>query len=109
MICGNIPPTKGSERIEEQIKEAIEVHSGEKVVGVSACWNYHHHTQEVMSALEEELGSVEGSPAVAHHRQSVQGSRALSLLATSSAEADPGEEQPGIVRRAFDWVNRVTL
>lgn len=46
---------EGTENVEEQLKERIESATGQKAVGVSACWDFVDHEEDVMELLESQL------------------------------------------------------
>mmetsp|Transcript_58178 Transcript_58178/g.104120 ORF Transcript_58178/g.104120 Transcript_58178/m.104120 type:complete len:1085 (+) Transcript_58178:48-3302(+) len=106
-ICHDLPTFKGDVDAETLIKESVERETGEKVVGVSVCWNYHHHAEKVVTALEEEVGSIEASRASNNRRSRAdRSSRAMGMLA--AAEAEPHEE-PGFMTGIMDNVNANVL
>jgi len=51
----NMPLMEGTENVEEQLKERIETATGQKVVGVSVCWDFVEHEEDVMELLESQL------------------------------------------------------
>jgi len=105
-VLRGLPRLSGAERVEEQLKSAVQQQTGEHVVGVSVCWNYHDHAAEVMAALEGELGSLEATQVAAHRRSSVRGSKTLDLLTRSSVIE---EEPAGCFRSICDKARHVTL
>ena len=50
-----MPLMEGTESVEEQLKERIESATGQKVVGVSVCWDFGEHEEDVMELLESQL------------------------------------------------------
>ena len=51
----NMPLMEGTQSVEEQLKERIEGATGQKVVGVSVCWDFGEHEEDVMELLESQL------------------------------------------------------
>jgi hypothetical protein len=51
----NMPLMEGTENVEEQLKERIESSTGQKVVGVSVCWDFQEHEEDVMELIESQL------------------------------------------------------
>jgi len=104
-ICRSVPKMKGDEKPEELIKECIEKETGEKVVGVSVCWNFHGKKKEVTEALEQDVGSLEHAGAMNNKRFSHR---------PSLGNAEPGmdheaEAEPGCVTSIMDKINNSTL
>eukprot|EP00933_Yihiella_yeosuensis_P050548 TRINITY_DN48352_c0_g1_i1.p1 TRINITY_DN48352_c0_g1~~TRINITY_DN48352_c0_g1_i1.p1 ORF type:complete len:1070 (+),score=175.40 TRINITY_DN48352_c0_g1_i1:133-3342(+) len=58
-LCTNLPRLPGSAHVEEDLKKALEESSGQKVVGVSICWDFHEHADTLASALDEQMNEVE--------------------------------------------------
>merc|ERR1719207_368084 len=50
-----IPTFHGSEMAEERVKQVIEAATGEKVVGVSICWNFKEQEDKVRKTLEYDM------------------------------------------------------
>lgn len=53
--CSGLPRLAGTERVEEELRQAIEAATGQRVVGASVCWDFQEEKWAVMSCLEEEL------------------------------------------------------
>merc|ERR1719297_473181 len=104
-VVRNLPQITGENHAEEQLKEAISAQTQERVVGVSICWDYHHHLAEVTQALEQDMGSIESTRAAARQRGS-RGSQVMNLVVNSATEAP---EEAGCIRRMFNSINRATL
>jgi len=88
-ICVGLPQVKGSERVEEKLRSCIERACGQKVVGVSVCWDYKTRADEVQDALESEL-----------------------LLAEPDAEPElPDQKEDSAVHsladKAFGWISEL--
>lgn len=106
-ICHDLPNFKGDVDVETQVKESVEKETGQKVVGVSVCWNFHHHAEKVVTALEEDVGSIEHAHATNNRRtRASRGSRTLAMLA--AAEAEPHDD-PGCLEGLMDAVNGQVL
>jgi hypothetical protein len=105
-VVRNLPQITGDHHAEEQLKEAISAQTQERVVGVSICWDYHHHLAEVTEALEQDMGSIESTRYAARQRGS-RGSQVMNLMVNSATAAS--EEEAGCIRRMFNSVNRATL
>lgn len=105
-VIPNLPQITGDNHAEEELREAISRHTQERVVGVSVCWDYHHHLQQVTQALEQDMGSIESTRAAARQRGS-RGSQVMNLMVDSASVAS--EEEAGCIRRIFNSVNRATL
>mmetsp|Transcript_14901 Transcript_14901/g.42783 ORF Transcript_14901/g.42783 Transcript_14901/m.42783 type:complete len:981 (+) Transcript_14901:87-3029(+) len=50
-----VPPTKGSEHLEEQLQACIEKACGERPIGVSVGWDYEEQESLINQLLEDEL------------------------------------------------------
>jgi len=48
-----LPWLDGTVRMEEELKERLQLATGHTVVGVSVCWDYHEHQEAVRSQLEK--------------------------------------------------------
>ena len=48
--------------VEDQLKERIESATGQKVVGVSVCWDFVEHKEDVMELLESQLVEKDAAP-----------------------------------------------
>jgi len=103
----------GDMRLEESLKTCIADATGEPLVGVSVCWDFHHHEHAVRTALEADVGSTNHSSGIDRaHRSSLRSGRSLELLAEASVgpSAGSGEgEELGALTRLFNWVNTTTL
>jgi hypothetical protein len=101
----------GDKKLEDSLKTCIAEATGEPLVGVSVCWDFHHHEHEVRKALEADVGSTEHSNGIDHgHRGSLKSKKSLELLAAASESPNTGEgEEPGALTRLFNWVNKMTL
>eukprot|EP00933_Yihiella_yeosuensis_P063762 TRINITY_DN669_c0_g3_i2.p1 TRINITY_DN669_c0_g3~~TRINITY_DN669_c0_g3_i2.p1 ORF type:complete len:1064 (+),score=238.65 TRINITY_DN669_c0_g3_i2:205-3192(+) len=51
----NLPIVQGTEPVEEQLKERIQQATGKKVVGVSVCWDFQEHEDDVRDLIESQL------------------------------------------------------
>ena len=51
----NLPLMDGTEPVEEELKKRIEDTTGQKVVGVSVCWDFQEHEDELMELIESKL------------------------------------------------------
>ncbi|CAE8652896.1 unnamed protein product [Polarella glacialis] len=59
-ILEGLPKMKGSENVEEILKDAVAQACEVEVVGVSVCWDFGEHREEVMHALEDAEEPSEG-------------------------------------------------
>jgi len=59
-ILEGLPKMKGSEKVEEILKDAVAQACEVEVVGVSVCWDFGEHREEVMHALEDAEEPSEG-------------------------------------------------
>ncbi|CAE7747500.1 smd2 [Symbiodinium sp. CCMP2592] len=48
-----LPWLDGTVRMEEELKESLQLATGRTVVGVSVCWDYHEHQEAVRARLEK--------------------------------------------------------
>ncbi|CAE7266773.1 spin [Symbiodinium microadriaticum] len=48
-----LPWLDGTVRMEEELKERLQLTTGHAVVGVSVCWDYHEHQEAVRAQLEK--------------------------------------------------------
>jgi len=106
-ICRSLPVMKGDQPVEETIKECIEKETGEKVVGVSVCWNFHEKLREVKEALEEDVGSLE-------HARAMNGGRfgrgePKKEGAEHGIEHTDESEEVGCLTGLMDKINNATL
>lgn len=101
----------GDTMLEDSLKTCIAEATGEPLVGVSVCWDFHHHEHEVRTALEADVGSTDHSKGIDRgHRTSLRSGRSLELLAAASESPHAGEgEEPGALTRLFNWINKTTL
>lgn len=53
-LCTGLPTISGAELVEDEIREALAKATGQEVVGVSVCWDYSSHLQDVEEALEQD-------------------------------------------------------
>jgi hypothetical protein len=63
-ICKGLPELPGDQLVENQLKQFMEEATGEKVIGVSVCWNYKEYTDLVQEALDREVDKVDDKPAL---------------------------------------------
>mmetsp|Transcript_762 Transcript_762/g.1835 ORF Transcript_762/g.1835 Transcript_762/m.1835 type:complete len:1013 (+) Transcript_762:44-3082(+) len=68
--------------LEERIKEALQEASGEKVVGVSVCWDFRGVEKQVFQQLEEDTEQLESS---SNTRRPVDESERLAEVSKSSS------------------------
>jgi hypothetical protein len=102
-ICRSVPIMKGDTKVEDCIKECIEKETGEKVVGVSVCWNFHDKVREVKEALEGDVGSLE-------HAAAMNARRGEGPPPTQEHEDHAEEVQPaGCLKGCMDKINNSTL
>lgn len=104
-LCRSLPVRKGDQPLEQTIKEAIEKETGEKVIGVSVCWNFHEKSGEVKQALEADLGSIEHATGV-HGATQRFSPGAGAGAAPIQTEAD---QDAGCFKRFFDFIQNTTL
>jgi len=52
--CTGLPPIAGTEFVEEQLREAVQKTTGEKVLGVSVCWDFSQRVDLVMKIIEQD-------------------------------------------------------
>ncbi|CAK9095756.1 unnamed protein product, partial [Durusdinium trenchii] len=55
----NLPLMDGTQPVEEELKKRLEEATGQKVVGVSVCWDFQEHEDELLEALRERLELIE--------------------------------------------------
>lgn len=51
----NLPLLDGTEPVEEELKKRLEEATGQKVVGVSVCWDFQEHEDELLELIESKL------------------------------------------------------
>jgi len=51
----NLPLMDGTEPVEEELKKRLEDATGQKVVGVSVCWDFQEHEDELLELIESKL------------------------------------------------------
>ncbi|CAE8594636.1 unnamed protein product, partial [Polarella glacialis] len=56
-VFTGLPPIKGDEKIEDEIRNCVATATGETVVGVSVCWDYGERKEEIMNELEQAMRS----------------------------------------------------
>jgi hypothetical protein len=63
-----LPKFHGSELAEERIKQVVEAATGEKVIGVSICWDYAKDEEKITKSIEYEMnkGEEEAHGAITH-------------------------------------------
>lgn len=105
-LCRSVPKMKGDQAVEDCIKECIEKETGEKVVGVSVCWNFHSKLREVKAALEDDVGSLEHAKATNAGRFG-RGEDSPPDEAAGIEHSD--EDRPGVFESCMDWINNQTL
>jgi hypothetical protein len=95
--CRGLPKFPGSRRLEEQLQGSLAEGTGQKVVGVSICWDFREQQELVATAIDQELDRVEAS----QQRGELKG-------AVQAADASLSEASKGVFRkRAFSleqWV-----
>lgn len=80
-----LPRLTGDRPVEEELRKFLEDSIGEKVVGVSVCWDYKPVEDDVQDAIEREVEMREGEPSL-----------------PDQATID---EQKGIASKLFGWVD----
>eukprot|EP00425_Heterocapsa_triquetra_P037253 CAMPEP_0195066968 /NCGR_PEP_ID=MMETSP0448-20130528/12175_1 /TAXON_ID=66468 /ORGANISM="Heterocapsa triquestra, Strain CCMP 448" /LENGTH=579 /DNA_ID=CAMNT_0040098309 /DNA_START=11 /DNA_END=1750 /DNA_ORIENTATION=- len=63
----DLPQMSGTEKVEEQLKNAIAERSGvpaDKIVGVSVAWDFQEKEEEVSKAVHRDLDQLDGPPPV---------------------------------------------
>ncbi|CAJ1387267.1 unnamed protein product [Effrenium voratum] len=71
----NLPLLEGTEPVEEELKKRLEDATGQKVVGVSVCWDFQEHEDELLELIESKL---------------VEKEEALNPLPQDEEQAEPG-------------------
>ncbi|CAJ1393237.1 unnamed protein product [Effrenium voratum] len=51
----NLPLLDGTTPVEDELKERIQEATGQKVVGVSVCWDFQEHEEELLDLLQSQL------------------------------------------------------
>eukprot|EP00439_Symbiodinium_sp_Y106_P036873 s1694_g4.t1 len=51
----NLPLLDGTTPVEEELKKRVEDVTGQKVVGVSVCWDFQEHEEELLDLLQSQL------------------------------------------------------
>lgn len=59
--CYDLPIMSGSQNVEDSFKDFFQSKSQQQVVGVSVCWQFHHVSEEVDSAVENDLEQLEST------------------------------------------------
>merc|ERR1719162_1437758 len=54
-LCTGLLHRRGIEPVEARVQEIIQAQTGQKVVGVSVCWDYKDKEHEVSAALNDEM------------------------------------------------------
>ncbi|CAJ1420054.1 unnamed protein product [Effrenium voratum] len=72
----NLPLLDGTTPVEDELKERIQEATGQKVVGVSVCWDFQEHEEELLDLLQSQLVEKE-----------------LELLPMPQREEEPEEPQ----------------
>lgn len=104
-ICRSLPVMRGDQAVEDCIKECVEKETGEKVIGVSVCWNFHDKVREVKEALEEDVGSLEHAKATNTRR----GEGRADPDAARGIVHEEGEPAPGCFGGCLDSINNQVL
>lgn len=61
-MCEGLPVLSGGEACEKDLKQQIEAATGEKVVGVSICWDYKEQEDAIEEAIDREVDMLEECP-----------------------------------------------
>jgi hypothetical protein len=61
-ILEGLPRFTGDRPVEEQLKKFMEESTGEKIVGVSVCWDYKQVEDDVQEAIDKEVETRDGEP-----------------------------------------------
>jgi hypothetical protein len=59
-LCVGLPRIAGSERVEEDLRQAFETETGQKVVGIVCTWDYSEIDELVTVSVEEMVTKTEG-------------------------------------------------
>ncbi|CAE7843321.1 unnamed protein product [Symbiodinium microadriaticum] len=51
----NLPMMDGTAPVEEELKKRLEDATGQKIVGVSVCWDFQEHEEELLDLLQSQL------------------------------------------------------
>jgi len=86
----DMPIMQGSELCEEEIRKAVEEASGQKVIGVSICWDFKEHCDAVMEALE---GDLDTRMQIRAQTTPMSPQAAQAAMATAAQEEEGGHEQ----------------
>jgi len=91
-----LPIFHGAEKAEDRVKQVIEAATGEKVVGVSICWNFLENRVKVHKQLEYDMHLMD-TEILASHAGRVQG-------AASEAAAPDPDLMARVVRKVDDGI-----
>jgi len=61
-MCEGLPNISGGQEVEQELQQNIEAATGEKVVGVSICWDYKENQEEIELAIDREVQLLEDIP-----------------------------------------------
>jgi hypothetical protein len=62
-VLSGLPEQKGTQPVEEELKTFIEEETGQKVVGVSVCWNISEDQEELLRVCEDDMALRDGKEA----------------------------------------------
>jgi hypothetical protein len=122
-----VPAVTGEKKLEDLLTTCLQEGTGEPVVGVSVCWDFHHHEHEVRRALEADVGSTDASNGIDHAtRGSLKSRKSLDILAAAAQSAAINDNEGGEAAAAatgqepsttteqsgcglVNWLNKITL
>lgn len=91
-LCTGLPPIKGNERVEDELKKCMEAATGQTVVGVSVCWDFKDDEPTLMGIIENDLSEREClTPTV------------------TDMETEVNEPDSGPIRQVLEMVENVFL
>ncbi|CAE7030045.1 DIMT1 [Symbiodinium natans] len=97
-VCRGLPEFCGVEDAEERVKEAIESHSKEQVLGVSICWDYRRDVDKVESCVDATLQSMDPELQVSPTRPRWVLQRVFMMLERQVLGEQRGHKKPEEVR-----------
>jgi len=106
LLCSNLPNFKGTDKIEDQLKENFGQATGQPVVGVSICWDFKADEDLVNTAIETFIEEYR-SPSDPPNKLEFSAIRQKFVDAEESVFVPEPEEQqePGDIKKVLDDIN----
>jgi len=107
-----LPEFHGAELAEDRIKQVIEAETGQKVVGVSMCWNFGEESDKVRKTLEYEM-CQQDAEILSKARRAIRSANGETLEETEftmePASTEPAPEELSQAQRFFRKIDDVLI